>query len=127
MEWYRTLSLPWFTPPGSVIGSVWTVIFILSAIAAIEWWSRKERDARFCLVAALFTVNALLNVGWSVTFFGLHQLAAGVWIAALLALSTWLLVGLMWKRVAVSSALLLPYAAWSTFATYLTYSVMRLQ
>ncbi len=123
MDWYRTLSLPWWTPPGSTIGAVWTAIYALSTIAAIEWWNQKERDGRFEKVAALFVANMVLNVGWSVVFFGLHQMFAAIVVAALLALSTWALVLRMWRRKAVASALLLPYAAWATFATYLTAAV----
>lgn len=120
MDWYRTLSVPAWTPSGSVIGAVWTGIYLLSIVAAIEWWSRKERDVLFRAVAALFALNAFLNVGWSVVFFGLNALAGAVIVAALLAATTWLLVGLAWKRRAVVSALLVPYAVWATFAGYLT-------
>jgi tryptophan-rich sensory protein len=127
MGWYRTLSLPWFTPSGRIIGRVWTTIFIFGAVSAIGWWGQKERDRRFWTVAGIFVANALLNVGWSVAFFGLHEMVVAIWIAAFLALSVWLLVALMWKRRLVSSILLVPYAAWATFATYLTYAVMRLQ
>ncbi len=125
MDWYRTLSLPWWTPPGSVIGAVWTVIYVLSSVAAIEWWSAKKRGRRFGLVAAMFVANLFLNVGWSVVFFGLHEFAASIVVASLLALSTWSLVALMWTRKPTASVLLLPYAAWATFATCLTAAVAR--
>lgn len=123
MDWYRTLALPWWTPTGGVIGTAWTVIFVLAAVAAIEWWSQKEHGRRFGAVAALFVANAILNVGWSVVFFGLHQIVAAVAVAGLLALSVWLLVALMWSRRPAAAALLLPYAAWATFAAYLTAAV----
>ncbi|HPI78245.1 MAG TPA: tryptophan-rich sensory protein, partial [bacterium] len=38
MDWYRTIQLPEWTPPGSVIGIVWTTIYILTAISAIIAW-----------------------------------------------------------------------------------------
>ena len=30
MAWYKAIRLPSWTPPGGVIGAVWTTIFILS-------------------------------------------------------------------------------------------------
>ncbi len=35
MDWYKTIKLPAWTPSGSVIGMVWTAIFILAAISAV--------------------------------------------------------------------------------------------
>ena len=122
-EWYQTLNFPSFTPPGSVIGAVWTVLFILSAISILLVWNNTKHDTRFSVIVEFFILNGLLNISWSALFFGRHEVGIAVWGAALLGLSVFVLMWLIWPRSRVAALLLLPYALWVTFATYLTYSI----
>lgn len=126
MEWYRSIKLPSWTPPGSIIGTVWTIIFILTAVSAIIFWSKAPHDSRFWAVVAIFILNGLLNVLWSYLFFNQHLLGAATVEAALLDLSVIALIILIWPISRLASALLFPYAAWVAFATYLTYIVSSL-
>jgi translocator protein len=127
--WYQTINKPAFTPPGSVIGTIWTVIFILSTIAAIMVWNDPSRLAgpalptRFLWIAAIFLLNAFLNVFWSYLFFEKHQMFAAIWEAIALDLTVIVLIALIWPISRLSSALLMPYALWGAFASYLTYTV----
>ena len=41
-RWYRGLELPRWQPPGQVIGQVWTVLYVLIAIATGRAWNRAE-------------------------------------------------------------------------------------
>ncbi|PIR66293.1 MAG: hypothetical protein COU51_04670 [Parcubacteria group bacterium CG10_big_fil_rev_8_21_14_0_10_36_14] len=43
MKWYKTINLPSFTPPGFVIGYVWTFIFICATISAIITWNKLKK------------------------------------------------------------------------------------
>jgi translocator protein len=126
MTWYDTLSLPNIAPPGSFIGLVWTIIFILSAIAIVLWWGRAKRDPERGTVLGLFIANGLLNVGWSGLWFGLHQLGWGIVEMTMLNLTTLLIIVLLWKRYRASAWLLMPYLVWVTFATYLAFLIWRL-
>lgn len=125
MGWYRSINLPAFTPAGGFIGGVWTVLFILTAISALisinKGWGRRRTG-----IAAVFIANALLNVFWSVLFFGLHLVGPAVWEAGLLGLSVLVLIVLIWPISKFAAWLLVPYLAWVGFATFLTYSVMIL-
>ena len=38
MDWYETINLPEWTPPGYIIGIVWTIIFVLTAVSALFVW-----------------------------------------------------------------------------------------
>jgi len=126
MGWYRTLRLPAWTPPGAVIGTVWTVIFVLTAIAAIMVLRRLTSAPRkTCFVTAL-VLNGFLNVGWSWVFFGQHLLGWAVFEAVLLELSVVALIVLAWSVSRRAALLLVPYAGWVAFATYLTYVVRNL-
>ncbi|MFA5413417.1 MAG: TspO/MBR family protein [Patescibacteria group bacterium] len=126
MDWYKTINLPSFTPPGSVIGTVWTIIFILTAISALIFWQKAPRDKRFSWTATFFILNGAFNIFWSYLFFNRHWLGAAVWEAGFLGASVIVLIILIWPVSRLASTLIMPYAAWTTFATYLTYVIWSL-
>jgi tryptophan-rich sensory protein len=126
MDWYRTLQLPAFTPPGSVIGAVWTVIYILGALAAILIWNARNSLRHFRWLAVLLVLNALLNLGWSWIFFGLHLIGLAVFEMVLLNLTTLAIIALSWGRQRVAALLLTPYFAWVCFATYLATTIWKM-
>lgn len=126
MEWYKTINLPSFTPPGTVTGLVWTTIFILTTISALIFWEKAPRGKLLSWVATIFILNGLLNIFWSFLFFSRHWLGTAVWEAGALDLSVVVLIVLIWSVSRAAAILLLPYAAWTTFATYLTYVVWSL-
>jgi tryptophan-rich sensory protein len=127
--WYQTINKPSFTPPGSVIGMVWTAIFILSTIAALLVWNdpshtgNADMQTRYLWIGAIFVLNAILNVLWSYLFFEKHRIFAAVWEAIALDLTVIVLIVLIWPISRWASALLMPYAGWGAFASYLTYAV----
>jgi tryptophan-rich sensory protein len=103
------------------------LIFALAAISGYLSWSRSPRySPEHARVLALFAINGLLNVAWSVLFFRVHRLDWALLEVALLWLS---IVGLMYliaRSSRVASLLLLPYLAWVTFAGCLNFAVLRL-
>jgi benzodiazapine receptor len=123
MSWYKTINLPSWTPPGSIIGTVWTVIFILTAISAIIYWNKVPIGNMFYWILGFFVVNLLLNILWSFLFFGVHYLGWAVIEALVLDLSVIILMVLIFPFSKLASLLLFPYAFWVAFASYLTYSV----
>lgn len=123
MVWYRTIKLPEWTPSGSFIGMMWTAIFILTAVCAVMVWNSFPRDWRFQTIISLFLLNAALNVFWSYLFFGKHLLGWAVLEAGALAASVFGLIFLIWPVSVPAASLLILYALWSSFATYVTYSV----
>lgn len=124
--WYKTLQKPLWTPPGSVIGAVWTVLYILTATSALIVWNTFPRDDKFRWIIALFLANAILNALWSYIFFSRHLLGIAVWEAALLGLTVLALMILTWTQSKTASLFLLPYLLWVSFATYLTFTVWSL-
>lgn len=127
MDWYKTLNLPPIAPPGSFIGLVWTIIFILSAISLLLFWNREQSQKAKQLAILLFAANGLLNIFWSVVFFGWHLI--GWSIVEMLALNLLNLILIIWlwrKNHKFAFVLLWPYFAWVSFATYLAYSIWLL-
>lgn len=125
--WYKTINLPPWTPSGQVIGTVWTIIFILTAISALITWNTAFEKAslkkRLPVIAKAFIFNAILNVSWSYIFFNQHLLNLAVFEAGVLGFSVLVLIILIRPVSRLASNLLVPYLLWVCFATYLTYSV----
>ena len=123
MDWYRTLVLPSITPPGGVIGLVWTVIYILGGIAAYLIWQRRDGSPAFSWIIALLIANAILNTLWTWLFFGIHWMGVSVLEMLLLNLTNLAIMVLCWNRVRAASLLFVPYFAWVCFATYLAATI----
>jgi tryptophan-rich sensory protein len=120
--WYQQLDRPAWQPPGAVFGPVWTLLYILLAISATLAW-RDVRGPRRRVVLGLYAANLVLNLAWTWIFFQAHApTAAGVEILALLA-TILALIGLVGRWNGVAVLLLVPYAAWVTFATALTWRI----
>lgn len=127
MNWYQTeLIRPDFTPPKIVFPVAWTIIFVLTMIAALVVWNKAPRDRRFDWMIALFIINAVLNVLWSFLFFSKHLIFASFIEMTFLDLTIVFLMELSCKIKKIISWLLLPYFLWVSFATFLTYQVMLL-
>jgi len=139
MAWYQTLILPTIAPAGSVIGTVWTVIFILCAVAAIWFWRKKKsvsagggavtvkNSARLAnWTVALLIVNAILNIGWSWVFFNQQLLGWAIVEMVVLNLSNLALIILFWKKYRFAAYLWMPYFLWVSFATYLAVNIWLL-
>jgi tryptophan-rich sensory protein len=116
MDWYDTINLPSWTPPGYFIGIVWTIIFLLSTISALIVWGKP----RNWLVITVFLINAFLNVFWSYLFFNQHLIGAAFFEAIILDVTVFILIFKIWPISRLASMLLIPYGLWGAFASFLT-------
>ena len=120
--WYDGLRKPSWNPPKWIFGPVWTVLYILMAVAGWLVW----RQAGFGAAIAVFGLQLVLNFLWTALFFGLKRpdLALGdlvlLWLAILACI-------LLFAPVNGWAALLmLPYLAWTGFAGFLNLAILRL-
>lgn len=124
--WYAGLAKPSFNPPNAIFPVVWTVLYVVMAVAAWLVW-RAPADPKHRRVALAAWVGQLVpNVLWSFAFFGARSPLAGliVIVALLAAIVTTILA---FRRVSGTAALLLvPYLAWVIFATVLNASILSL-
>jgi len=117
--WYASLNPTALTPPNWVFGPVWTLLYILMAIAAALVWQQgwgKEK-ARQGLI--LFGFQLILNVMWSLIFFGQHQILLA--FIDIVALWIVILLNIIWfAKVSKAAAwLMAPYFLWVSFAAIL--------
>jgi tryptophan-rich sensory protein len=124
-DWYPTLHKPSFNPPNWVFGPVWTVLYVMMGAAAWRVWL-KARGVRARRALTLFALQLALNLGWSITFFGLH--AIGTAVAVIIALEATIVgtIFLFHRIDRPAAALLVPYALWVAFATVLNVAIWRL-
>jgi benzodiazapine receptor len=117
-SWYPDLAKPALTPPDLAFPIVWTLLYVMMALAAWLVW-RRSGWRRAQLAFTLFGLQLILNLAWSGLFFGLQRPGA--------ALAE---IGLLWLAIAATIAvfrghdgraalLLLPYLLWVSFAVYL--------
>jgi len=120
--WYRGLVKPPFNPPAWVFGPVWTLLYLMMAVAAWRVWPLRPRPGGR-LAVGLFLGQLALNAAWTPVFFGLHRIAAalGVLLALWAALGACVVAFLRLDRLA--GQLLLPYWAWVSFAGILNASL----
>ncbi len=121
--WYVGLRKPSWTPPGAVIGAVWTVLYILAAISALIVWNLPGGASVPVVVTALFVLNAAVNVLWSYVFFYLHKIEPAIWVCLFLDLTIVLLIWFIAPLSLLAAWLLVPYVVWVSFASYLNYRV----
>lgn len=120
--WYAGLTKPSFNPPNWIFGPVWTVLYVLIAIAGWRTWTRRRNGASM----AIWWTQLALNFAWPLVFFGLRMpgLALFVILALLAAILSFVVAT---RRVDILSAMLfLPYLAWVAFATLLNASLFAL-
>ena len=116
--WYTSLAKPSWNPPNWIFGPVWTTLYILIGVAAWRVWRvgafRRDRAA-----LAVFLIQWVLNFAWSGCFFGLKSPGIALCeIVVLLALIV-VMIARFRRHDAAAAALLIPYAAWVSFATAL--------
>lgn len=124
-EFYSQLIRPSWAPPGWLFAPVWTMLYAMMAVAAwIVWQEKSWRRGRTAL--SLFLVQLAANALWTWIFFVWH-LGAVAFVEILLL---WLLIAataaMFWRIHKLAGALLLPYLAWVSFASALSYATWQL-
>lgn len=121
--WYAGLTKPAFNPPNWLFAPVWTSLYALMGLAAWLVYDKGARRDDVKRALFVFVVQLILNVLWSIMFFGAHQiLGAFVIIVALWTL----ILGTILRFLKISKAaayLLVPYLLWVSFATVLNASL----
>lgn len=122
---YQQLIRPEWAPPGWLFAPVWSVLYLLMGVAVwLVWRVQGFRQAVTALALYMFQLAA--NALWTWMFFAWH-------LGALAFIDILLLWGLIlatiisfWRVQPLAGALLLPYLAWVTFASALSFSIWKL-
>lgn len=120
--WYTTINKPAFNPPNWIFGPVWTILFILMGISFYLVWSLDFGNKKW-LAIGIFSINLILNLSWSLLFFGLKN----PFLAFVEIIALWLVilanVIIFYNTSKPASILLVPYLLWVSFASIVNYYI----
>jgi translocator protein len=122
LNYYQTLNKPSWNPPNWLFGPVWTVLYLMMSIAiAIVWHQSGNKTAML-----LFGTQLVLNFFWSLIFF--RWQSPGLALIEILAMLTFIvLTVLAFKKINTTAFyLMIPYLCWVSFATFLNFTIWRL-
>jgi tryptophan-rich sensory protein len=122
--WYPTIVKPIFNPPNWIFMPMWTLLYILMAVAAgLVWDKIKEQNEVVKKALAFFLIQLTLNAIWSYLFFGLKNPMLALIEIALLWLMIYETYLKFIKINKTAGYLLIPYLAWVAFAAILNASI----
>jgi tryptophan-rich sensory protein len=122
-SWYAQLEKPSWNPPNAVFGPVWTVLYVMIALAG---WLVWRASGRMALAVQFWLAQLALNWMWSFLFFGMHRPDLALVDIVLLLAAIFAFIVTARRYSTVASWLFVPYAAWVGFATALNFTIWRL-
>lgn len=117
--WYEALAKPFFNPPNWLFGPVWTVLYVLIAIAGWRIWRRDPRGTAM----KLWWLQLVLNFLWSPSFFAMQQIGLALVVVLAMLATILAFIAAAWNVDRLSAWLFVPYAAWVAFASLLNASI----
>lgn len=144
--WYVALNKPSFNPPGWIFSPVWTILFLLMGISLYLVWSKNwaVKDSgsfeKMNLVSkklwtgswkeenivAIFALQLILNILWSVIFFGLEYPGLAFFELLMLWFAILYTIVNFYRASKLSAYLLVPYILWVSFAGVLNFMIWML-
>lgn len=121
-SWYRRLKKPAWQPGGATIGAVWTGLYALTAVSGSMLAGGRRRG----LLTGLFALQYVLNAAFTPLLTRRRSLVLATADSAALFATVTALVVAAWPVRRTAAMLLVPYAAWTAFATYLSATLVRL-
>ena len=121
--WYAQLAKPFFAPPASVFGPVWTALYVVILISfgfvLVQYLRRRLPFGQLLP----FILNLVFNAAYTPIQFGLkNNLLASVDILLVLGTLVWALSAI-WRRARWVALVNIPYLLWVGFATVLQLSI----
>ncbi len=120
--WHEQLIKPGFNPPSWAFGPVWTILYVMIAVAGWRLWQQNPKSPE-----SISWWNQLgLNFLWSPVFFTAHQIDLALIIIFLLLVTIVFIIIRTWRTDRLVAWLMVPYAAWVSFASALNASIWML-
>ena len=124
--WYAGLAKPDFNPPNWIFGPVWTLLYVLMAIAFYRVLRLSPSTEGRTEAITEFAIQLVFNAFWTVAFFGLQSPGAGLVVMTLLWLAIVANIARFTRLDHIAAVLLVPYIVWVSFAALLNVAIFRL-
>lgn len=125
-EWYAGLNKPSLNPPNWIFAPVWTILYIFMGVAFFLVWKENAELRRKVTAFALFGIQLVLNLTWSIFFFGMKNPELAMMNIILLVIALIATMISFYKISKKTLYLLIPYLLWISFASYLNYQIIVL-
>jgi benzodiazapine receptor len=118
-QWYERLNKPFFQPPDWLFGPVWTVLYILMAVAVFLVWQKGFDKKAVRVAMSFFAIQLALNAFWTIIFFGLGSILEAL-VEIVVLWAAIVVTTIQFKKASTAaSILMLPYLVWVSFAVLL--------
>ena len=124
--WYESLVQPSFRPPNWVFSPVWITLYLLMGLSAFLLWNKTETLKKELNAISAFGLQLILNVFWSVAFFGFRSPLVGMLVILLLVASILWMIAAFYRISRPAAYLQIPYLLWVGFASVLNASILVL-
>lgn len=125
-SWYLTINKPSWNPPSFVFGPVWISLYTLMGVASYLIWQKRGVNQNVKAALVVYGVHLVLNALWSILFFGLRN--PGIAFLEIIGLLFFIVLTMVmfYKIRPITLWLLLPYLTWVSFASFLNFTIWRL-
>ncbi len=120
--WYDDMKKPWWNPPKWAFPVVWSILYIMIAIAGGLIWKAEG----FGTAMTFWAVQLVLNALWSALFFGMRRMDLAFYEVCFLWISIVGFIVTAWPVSQLAALLFMPYLAWVTTAATLNWTVWSL-
>lgn len=119
---YAALEKPAWTPPDDVFAPVWTILYVMIALAGWIVWRAQGFGSLFWL----WLLQLGLNTAWSYFMFGEKQITSALIDIGVLWTVVLAFIVLAWPVRRSAALLFVPYLLWLSFAAALNFEIWRL-
>jgi len=123
-NWYKGLVKPSFAPPNWLFMPAWLFLYFLMGVALFLILKSQSEKKKIAL--SFFSTQLILNMFWSIIFFGLHQPLIAFIEIIILWVFILLTIVKFYKIDRQAALLLIPYQVWVTFASVLNFALFYL-
>ena len=97
-------------------------------MALVAWrvWRRHAPDGHRRRALVLYAFQLVLNLAWSLIFFGLRKLGLALVEVVLLLVAVVATAIQFWRINRLAGLMMAPYVAWVAFASLLNFEIWRL-
>ncbi len=120
-DWYVSLIKPGWTPPNWVFPVVWSVLYLMIAVAGWLIFATSNSTLK-----ALWVIQLALNGLWSWIFFGMHLIGLGMIDILAMFACTLMLLAVAYKSSSAAVWLMTPYLIWLGYASALNVAIYYL-
>lgn len=123
-SWYKMLDKPFFNPPSWVFAPVWIILYLVMGISAFLIWNKESENTKVKNALFVFLLQLIINISWSLVFFGMRNILLSVIVIVFLWLSIQWTILRFYKISKIAAFILIPYSCWVSFAAILNIAIL---